>query len=84
MTPAAAGNFRGNGVTPPSDSTQPAVTATVIRACAASSAASTPSHSEAESSRYGPQRLIGGRYFKNRKFPGNGTASVPTRTRVRP
>src|SRR5262245_31382527 len=84
MTAAASGNLRGNGVTLASSSTHPAVTPTVIRAPAASSAATIHSHADAGSSSYGPQRLIGGMYFRNRKFPGNGMRSGPSGSRVIP
>src|SRR5499425_3107634 len=84
MTAAAAGNLRGNGVTLASSSTHPAVIPTVIRACAASSAATIHSQAAADSSAYGPQRLIGGTYLRNRKFPGNGMRNGPRGSRVTP
>src|SRR5215468_9051427 len=83
MTAAAAGNLRGNGVTLASSS-HPAVIPTVIRAWAASSAATIHSQAAADSSAYGPQRLIGDTYLRNRKFPGNGRRNGPRGSRLTP
>ena len=80
----AAGNFRGNGVSVPSSSTQAAVTATVMRAPAPASNSRMPCHSAADSSRYGPQRLIGGTYLSQRQLPGNGMRNGPRASRVTP
>src|SRR5262249_51616068 len=84
MITATSANLRGNGTTAPFHSTHAAVIATVMRAPTPSSASSMPSHSDAVSSRYGAHRLIGGTYLRNRKLPGNGTVSGPTRIRVTP
>src|SRR5262249_57559407 len=81
---AGAGLWRGSGVPRASSSPPPAVIPTVIRAWAASSAATIHSQAAADSSAYGPQRLIGGTYLRNRKFPGNGMRNGPRGSRVTP
>src|SRR5262249_57684700 len=79
-----AGNWRGSGAPGASPPPHPAVRPTVIRAWAASSAATIHSQAAADSSAYGPQRLIGGMYLRNRKFPGNGMRNGPRGSRVTP
>jgi len=81
---AASGNFRGNGVSVPSSSTQAAVTAMVMRAPTSASISKIAYHSVDDSSRYGPQRLIGGMYLSQSQLPGNGRRIGPTVSRVRP